>query len=434
MKVIFHIVDNYRRDLSWRLDLSIKLKKLGYTNYIGTPASIRKLHLSHRNAVILGRLGSTTGNSEFDKEFIKEIENNCSKLIYFHDEGGVFSRNNFTNSVLHTHPVNIINKNYVQKVFVWGINQYNVLKSYVPNDKLMVFGMPRLESVASSCKSDYNKKEFILINSRFGDVNKVDGDISFFDKRRFEIRKEGNPDLKINEIKDDLISEWCSSNISFTYFIEMVHSVISAYPNENFLIRPHPSESVDFYLDVFSTYPNVSVSKEGDLIELFENTKLVLHSQCTTGLEAFFNNVPQINFIPTTNDNSLLTCVSELTPIATNRKNLLYLVNNFLSGNYDDGSDLKNIKKYIANVDNSFSSHNLIIKEIGTFFKNSTTSLSIKINIFVIKYYIKRLLSFFRLINISDNETSRLYWPKLFELDEQYSESIIKSGYKYFKL
>lgn len=436
MKVVFHIVDNYRRDLSWRLDVASKLKMLGYTNYIGSPESIRKLHLFYKNSIILGRLGSTTGNSNFDQEFLNEIDNNSSKLIYFHDEGGVFSCNAFENSVLHTHPINLINKDIVQKVFVWGANQYNVLKSFVSTDKLMVFGMPRLESVIpiNNLNQNHNIKKNILINSRFGDVNKVDGDISFFSTRRCEIRKEGNPKLSVNEIKYELINEWCSSNITFTYFIEMIHSVISSFPKENFIIRPHPSESVDFYTDVFGSYPNVSVSKKGDLIETFENTKLVIHSQCTTGLEAYFNNIPQINFIPKKSDNFLLTCVSELKPIASNKEMILALLNDFLIGNYNNNTDLENMKKYISNIDKSFSSHDLIINEVESFFSTNTTYFTSVINIFCIKYYIKRVLTLFKLKSNYNNCTSRLYWPKINELEEKYQKIISKSGYKYFKI
>lgn len=432
MKVIFHVVDNYRRDLNWRLELAEKLKNLGYTNYIGLPEAIRKLHISHKNSLILGRLGSTTGNSKFDIEFINEIESNGSKLIYFHDEGGVFLKDDFEKSVFHTHPIKLINKFFVKKVFVWGDEQYNVLKNSINSTKLEVFGMPRLDTVYRLNKKSFDEKKFILINSRFGDVNKVDGDISFFDFRKLEIRKEGNEYLTHAEIKSDLIKEWCSSNISFSYFIEMIHHVITSFPNENFIIRPHPSESEEFYSDIFSSYNNVSVSKCGDLVDLFKHTKLVLHSQCTTGLESFFNNIPQINYVPINDSNFVLTCVSELKPIATDLKSISDMINVILDGDNYEEIDTCNMKKYIANVDNSFSSHKLIIDEVINVFEGVETRKIFKLNWFVLKYYIKKLL--FSLNFKSISSTSRLYWPKIHDIDIELKAKITKFGFNFYKI
>jgi hypothetical protein len=62
------------------------------------------------------------------------------------------------------------------------------------------------------------------------------------------------------------------------------------------LIRPHPSERFDPWNDLAEQYENVVVNADGNVHEWILASKVLVHFNCTTGIEAYYLDVPSIAY------------------------------------------------------------------------------------------------------------------------------------------
>jgi hypothetical protein len=83
-------------------------------------------------------------------------------------------------------------------------------------------------------------------------------------------------------------------------FVRLVNRLSVEFPQLNIVLRPHPSENRDFYQPAFDGVPNVHVTREGSVGPWLFACRAMIHDGCTTGLEAFFGEVPIISYKPLT--------------------------------------------------------------------------------------------------------------------------------------
>ena len=96
------------------------------------------------------------------------------------------------------------------------------------------------------------------------------------------------------ETKQGFIDSYQKEDRQWPIFQEWLEDIIQHFPNEQFIIRPHPTEIKKNYEDIFSKYSNVLVSKEGNVNYVTSSAKLVLHKDCTTAMQAYLMEVPSI--------------------------------------------------------------------------------------------------------------------------------------------
>src|SRR5690606_24910043 len=131
------------------------------------------------------------------------------------------------------------------------------------------------EKDAKKIQAEYGS--FILINTRFSIYNSLRG-------------KQLNPSYPINIYFKNL----------YDSFIEMIKALCEKYPNVHFVIRPHPGESLESYRSALSTYKNVHVVHEGNIIKWLMAASIIIHNGCTSSLEAFLLEKPIISYKPIT--------------------------------------------------------------------------------------------------------------------------------------
>jgi hypothetical protein len=64
------------------------------------------------------------------------------------------------------------------------------------------------------------------------------------------------------------------------------------------VLRPHPSEDPGYYEAALAPFANVVVIREGSVLKWIRAADLVVHSNCTTGIEAILAGRPAVNFLP----------------------------------------------------------------------------------------------------------------------------------------
>lgn len=375
-KIVFHSIDSPRRELEWRLFVAIKLAEKGFTNIIGSKTEIEYLHENSRNCVFLGRLNSVTGRTKSDIRYLKRMEVNGTKMFYLHDEGGFYFRGEYDEAVKKIYPDELFGSSAIHNVFFWGEKQRRVFENHKNYSKLHVTGSPRfdlLKSGFSHIDSEYVKSikerygKFVLVCTRFGAVNRVPDEPTTLSKRSFDIRVEGGALKKFSkeEIFETMFSAWEKISYEFTSFVPTLAKLVQDFPDVNFVIRPHPAERQSFYSDSFAHFNNVFVDKSGDVRPFIRASEVVIHSECTTGVEAEIAGRPTINFRPCMNIEKYapfsVEGVSNVGLLCCDYESLYDSLQSALSGQSQSNDSLHNAAPYLANVmGNSFAFERIV--------------------------------------------------------------------------
>ena len=131
-----------------------------------------------------------------------------------------------------------------------------------------------------------------MFASRFGIVNNSRGPEYFFDVAR------GNGALDDSATVARMRAFWEHTNTVFAAMSEAIVELARAIPDTCIVVRPHPSEDAEHWQRIADRAPNLCVVREGPITPWLLATDLLLHSNCTTGLEAFLLGRPTVAFVP----------------------------------------------------------------------------------------------------------------------------------------
>ena len=95
-----------------------------------------------------------------------------------------------------------------------------------------------------------------------------------------------------------MFERWREDMHDFAEFVVLVKELAVGFPQYTVVVRPHPSENMTFFRQAFATFPNVVVRRDGSVLSWVRTAELVVHSNCTTGIEAVLAGVPTVNFLP----------------------------------------------------------------------------------------------------------------------------------------
>jgi surface carbohydrate biosynthesis protein len=192
----------------------------------------------------------------------------------------------------------------VEKFFAWGPVQRDILARAVPDrkDDILLAGNPRFDMLRPELRSFYSPAAdrlndehgpVILVNTNFGFCNHFKG---VDEAKNLFMHSTSHGSEKF-------IDEWIDfQQRLFTFFVDAVPWLSSRFPDHSIIVRPHPSEGDSVWLQVADRLPNVRVSKQGNVLEWIIASDAVIHSNCTTGIEAYLMGVPSIAYRPVLSD------------------------------------------------------------------------------------------------------------------------------------
>lgn len=252
-----------------------------------------------------------------------------------------------------------------ERVFFWGENNrqsYIKRTPYMRAQAPVVVGNPRFDLCKPMFNRFYNTLNtrkmptpYIQINTTFSLHNHYLGE-------DYEIHNS------TGKLKDLYIRYGESERKDFQAFLLEAKKVFIKFPQLNFVVRPHPSENEQIYIDEFAGFSNVLISREGTSHQWAINALMVIHTGCTTAIEAFINQKevilfslePESDFIP-----ALTTQVS--TPASTGEELINIIESKLPTAQNEENSDTltdtrnKHIAPVIANI--NFDSAEAIINE-----------------------------------------------------------------------
>lgn len=168
--------------------------------------------------------------------------------------------------------------------------------------KVRTVGNPRLDVLTLGLfdKTDYDagQEPYILFNTNYGTINSVwnqGNQVNIGIAESAGAFDGPNQQEKIREFES--IMTWEQRN--FDAMVALIKWTAENLPNLNLVIRPHPAEKPGFWKEMFAAFPRVSVIPRSDPHPWIENAKVIVHTGCTTGLEAAVLRRPAINLLPT---------------------------------------------------------------------------------------------------------------------------------------
>lgn len=263
------------RELMAKLFMAHQFAMDGHISYVGEKSNILNLSKYVSPAVYFDK-GYHKGVSEKSYTFLKK---NGVSIVSLDEENAIDFKD--SQQLNLRFPDEILNE--FDLIFLWGKKQYDFLfknrKNFDPN-KVVVSGHPRFELLENSYRQLYEDdiakhlikyKNYVLINTNFGLGNNVKSEsdvINNYINRFPQVRK---------------LIEY--QKMQVTNFISLAQ-LISKETGLNVVLRPHPEESHEVYLKAFSNYSNIHVVYEGSVIPWLIASKMIIHHDCTTSLEA----------------------------------------------------------------------------------------------------------------------------------------------------
>ena len=290
-------IETATRELDSKLVMGSVFANQGCRTIVAHKEIIGSIGRASKGVVWQGKSLFTDRSGDYVADRLLE---NGSAIMFLHDEGGVFPLGTWTDFFLIKHGFEKLAQRDVSRVCLWGEKQKAVLG--VHSAKLanvaVVTGSPRFDICAPSfawlTKAESEKgpaasRPYILVCSRFHRAVHAEGPGWPFERQL---------DPRACPKGFDIFEQWRHDMHDFAEFVVMVKELAVGFPHYNVVVRPHPSENMTFFKQAFATFPNIVVRRDGSVLSWIRPAELIVHSNCTTGIEAVLARRPIVNFLP----------------------------------------------------------------------------------------------------------------------------------------
>ena len=285
---IFLPIETKSRELPYKAPLAFILANQGYRVIVGRQQEIRLTWFKCSKFIYIDKSSARTKYQLF-----KDIKYCGGNIGVFCEEGLVYrSKSQYLAERIYSGSYNLIDK-----FWCWGFRQYDDISEKFNKKKLKIIDSPRLSISIKNKKSSQtlvnNNKKIIFLTS-FGRLNKK---INNKKQTQLEIlKKRGTFDKNIGE---KFYKDWDNYLIRYQKsFIDLIEKCCKEFPNLDFSIRVHPSESKDKYLSSIKKFNNLSFSEYEELGDSIINASHIISSYSTTSLEAHFINQRSFVYTP----------------------------------------------------------------------------------------------------------------------------------------
>lgn len=192
----------------------------------------------------------------------------------------------------------------VDIVFAQGEFQKAALLKRWPElvGRVMVVGNPRADILTSlghgspsPAATELRRRfgPFVLFNTNFASINPAIDDIYGY----FELC------VRVGMMHVDNPEDMRLLNEQFLWERENFDAVLSlglrlTGKGINVVLRPHPSENAEIWRKQISSVAGMHIADTGDQLDWLKASELMVHSGCTTGMEAFLMNHPVVALTP----------------------------------------------------------------------------------------------------------------------------------------
>ena len=294
--VLYLPVEETKRELTSRLLIACFAAERGITSVIGQQWLLghNLEHVPRGLVLFKGNDALQTRNMMFAKQsghvtaaFEEEMFGVCTRnqILRLYDPGAIDACN---------------------LILAQGGFQHEILAERHPRaaERIRIVGNPRADLLSSAFREIHRSAaediqahhgRFILVNTNFGTVNASIGNV--FDS--FDVcARIGLMDAATEQGRADF-NEWCGwERLNFGAIVRFVDWIERNLPDLAIVLRPHPSENSDFWRRGYANHPRVRVEVDGSFIPWLLASAILIHTGCTTGMEAFMMGHPAVSLTP----------------------------------------------------------------------------------------------------------------------------------------
>ncbi len=201
---------------------------------------------------------------------------------------------------------------------MWGpaIGRYVVEKGVFTEDQISVTGCPRFDYYAEPLAKVYGEKvgpslpgspPYILFNTNFTIGNYSDNTLD---------RMVENMSRNYGYPREQILEWHRVQQEAIASMLDLARKLATDFPAITIVIRPHPQEKEEPYLEGAAGFPNILVRKEGSVTPWVQRALAVVQRSCSTAIEAVMAGVPALSpsWIPTTHEYPLPEAMSVSLP------------------------------------------------------------------------------------------------------------------------
>ena len=294
-------IETLSRELDIRLVLGAMLARPKRRIYIGDKRLLHSIGAHLDGGVYLGKFifhRVMHGNTRH----FKRLKAHGIRFVYLDEEGGIWQGGEDEwRRILPTRLDPSVF--YDDELFLtWGNFQKDFYLENYPGAKSQRFevaGHPRFDLYKPEWNDFFSDEtarlrerfgDFVLLNTNLSAANHVNGPRDVFSKRMGYYNLDGS-------LNPNFVPFWELKMHVLASFVRLVHELTDRI-EERIVVRPHPSESIEFYRYTLAGLPKVDVVREGAVTPWLHACKALIHDGCTTAIEASLAGKPVINWRP----------------------------------------------------------------------------------------------------------------------------------------
>ena len=169
-------------------------------------------------------------------------------------------------------------------------------------EKLHITGNPRWDFLrpelrqlyandAAKIRSEHGR--IILINTNIGLINSAKNTAAGLIRA---LNRDGRINLKIEEDQKFVSDIQSFEEANFFAVPSLAQRLAVEFPEHTIILRPHPTEKVEPYLNELQSSPRIKIIREGPAAAWLSASEVLVHTSCTTATEAFALGQPAICF------------------------------------------------------------------------------------------------------------------------------------------
>lgn len=333
-KFLYLPIESKVREFDAKILIALEALQNDYVVIIGSKSMMRYMKFLPKG--ILFYKDSSAPMEQRFKNFKK-----IGHKIIVHDEEGFVQMN--WDDYCKTR-INFDTLKYVDKYLCWGNEQFKAIEqakiNINKNLSMVKVGHPRIDLLRNPIRNyNFDKSingKMILINTKLGEYNHQKGETAWIDimKNHNMIQSESFLKLKMEQVsyKKSLME----------YYINLINSISGKYKDCKIILRPHPVENVDKWKELTRDLSNVIVTNEKPIGYWIHQSDLVIHTGCTTALEAFIMDKPVITFKPIDDKRFEVPLPDSISLKATNEEQCVELISKLMNNDYDYDTYKKN--------------------------------------------------------------------------------------------
>jgi surface carbohydrate biosynthesis protein len=193
---------------------------------------------------------------------------------------------------------------HVSAVFTWGPHDTAALKQGRAShaSRFVMTGSPRADLWRPEFSGyhrrfslpEVGERDFVLFANNFVNLLGVNPFwVNLRDKRGKYFDGFSDP------LEQQWFQEFAGQAERLPHVIHAIRQVALADPDTLVVVRPHPIEQDEAWVDLIGPLPNVIVTKAGPISRWVRSARVVVHVGDTTGFEVAIAGVPLISFEPT---------------------------------------------------------------------------------------------------------------------------------------